>query len=67
MSKSPTDICANCGHQRKWHVWDDYGLSDSCYYPMIMMSERDRDGKLVGFIHHVDTCGGFVEPPEADE
>ena len=64
MTESPTDLCANCGHARKWHIKYDYGSSDACYYPMIMMSKRDSNGKLVGYIHHVDTCGEFVEAKE---
>ena len=67
MTESPTDICAECGHRRRWHIPFFSNVGDSCCYPIVVRMERTSSGKVVGYILHVDTCEEFVEPPEVDE
>ena len=61
MRAGKNDVCVECGHRRRWHIPIFYGAGGLCYYPIVVEEERDSSGELVGYIQHVDTCGGFVK------
>ena len=66
MRAGKNDVCVECGHRRRWHIPIFYGAGGPCCYPLIVEEERNSSGELVGYIQHVDTCGGFVKLKEEE-